>query len=83
MPAITQALVPGPVIIKASIAPLLAPPDISVFMSGIADSPLIYIGKPTKPARGTAKTFPELKSATIRSVGTRRFIKYPTATNKE
>lgn len=69
IPAITHALVPGPVIMNASIAPPLAPPAINALMSGIEDSVLTYIGRPIKAAKGTAKKFLALNRVTMIEVG--------------
>lgn len=57
MPAITPALVPGPVIMNASIAPPLAPPSINDLIRGIEEAPFTYNGNPTIVAKGTAKIF--------------------------
>lgn len=79
IPAITPALVPGPVIKNASIAPSPAPPFNNVWINGTADSPFTYKGSPIKAASGTANTFLELNNPVINEAGTKWLIKKPIA----
>lgn len=70
IPAITPALVPGPVIKKANIAPPLAPASINEFMTGKADAPLTYKGRPIIAVSGTARMLFELNNVVIKEAGT-------------
>ena len=81
MPARTPALVPGPVIMKASNAPLLAPPDISEVIIGIEDDPFTYSGKPITASSGTATLLPEPRYFIIKAAGIYLLIINPMAAN--